>query len=154
MLNIKFVVNSLEREKKIIDMVNKNINFFRTNKIIFTLPKESVEKEYSVKRYEVYKEWLEAEWVKREKGFVERLLTFFNRPAESQFTIEISNYGPLGFYNTNTNTLTINLNTHLDVISTIKHEMIHIILEPFIRKYQIEYTQKEFIVDTILKILE
>ncbi|OGZ32942.1 MAG: hypothetical protein A2V69_02980 [Candidatus Portnoybacteria bacterium RBG_13_40_8] len=154
MLNTKFVINSIEREKEIVDMVNKNINFFRTNRIVFTFPEKTVEEEYDIKKHENYKEWLETEWAKRENEFTERLLFLFNKSIELQFTVEISNYGPLGFYNTNTNTVTINLNTKLDVISTIKHEMIHIILEPFIRKYQIEHARKEFIIDTILKILD
>ena len=153
--NTKFTISTLEREKEIVDMVRKNIEFLKSNRIRFTLPEKAIEKEYNIKKYESYKELLEAEWVKRgEDNFVERLLTFFHKSADFQFIIEISNYGPLGFYNENNNTVTINLNTHLDVIKTIKHEMVHIMVEPFIKKYHIEHKQKESIVNTILKILE
>ena len=91
---------------------------------------------------------------KRRGEFCRKIANFFHKPADFQFIIEISNYGPLGFYNENNNTVTINLNTHLDVIKTIKHEMVHIMVEPFIKKYHIEHKQKESIVNTILKILE
>ena len=135
-------------------MVRKNVEFFKTNKIRFTWPEKTVEEEYSIKKYKMYKEWIEVEWAKKERGFVERLLIFFHKLAELQFTIEISNYGPLGFYNASSNTLTVNLNNHPNVIHTIKHEMVHIMVEPFIRKYHIEHARKEFIVNTILSILE
>ncbi len=154
MLNTKFVINAIEREKDIVNMVWKNINFLKTHKIRFTLPEKTIEEDYSIKKYEMYKKWIESEWRKKEKGFTKQLLTFFHRPVELQFTIEISNYGPLGFYNANNNSITINFNTHLDPINTIKHEMTHIMLEPFINKYRINHSQKELIVNTILKILE
>lgn len=152
--NTKFSINNIEREKEILDVVRKNIDFLNENKIIFTQTQNSLEKEYKVKKYKDYKKWIKEEWKKREGGFLEKLLIFFNKPAKTQFIIEISNYGPLGFYNVRTNTVTINMNTMLDAVKTIKHEMIHIILEPFIKKYSIEHKQKEDIVNTVLDILE
>jgi hypothetical protein len=110
--------------------------------------------EYDIDKYKQHKDWLEDRWGKREVVFVKHLLDFFNKPEETEFNIEISNYGSLGHYNSNTNTITINLNTNLDPIETIKHEMIHITLEPFIRKYSIKHEQKEDIVNTIFDIIE
>lgn len=150
----KFIISTIKKEKEIADMVSKNVDFFKANKICFTWPEKTVEEEYDINKYEKYKKQIEIEWAKREQDFTGRLLKFFYQPKEFQFTIEISNYGPLGFYNIETNTVTININSHLDVIDTIKHEMIHIIMEPFLNKYHIKYKQKEFIVDSILKILE
>ncbi len=154
MPNVKFIICSIKREKDIFDMVRRNMEFLKTNKIKFTWPQQTVEEEYDTKKYESYKKWIEIEWAKRERGFTERLSVFFHEPGETKFTVEISNYGPLGFYNASNNTVTINLNTHLDAINTIMHEMIHIMLEPFIKKYNIEHLQKEFVVNTILKILK
>lgn len=154
MSNTKVIINTIEREKQVVDMVHKNINFLKTNRIIFTLPEKSIEEEYDIKKYETYKEWIEAEWTKRENGFIERLLFLFNKPIELQFTVEISNYGPLGFYNASTNTITINLNTRLDVIDTIKHEVVHIVLEPFIKKYNIDFQNKENLVNTFFEFLK
>lgn len=131
-------------------MVRKNIKLLETNRICYTLPQKTIEKEYIIKKYEKYKEWIENEWEKEEKGFTEQLLTFFHRPLDFQLTIEISNYGPLGFYNENKNIATINLNTHLNPVNTIKHEMVHVMLEPFIKNYSIDHSRKEFIVNTIL----
>ena len=152
--NVKFVISTVEKEKEIVGMIRKDIEFFKTHKIRFTWPKKKVEEEYNIKKYKDYKEWLENEWLKKENGFTERLLTFFNKPTKLQFIIEISNYGPLGFYNPNNNTITINQNTHLDSIGTIKHEMIHILVEPFIKKYHIQHKKKEHIVNTIFEFLE
>ena len=154
MSNVKFTINTIKREKEIANMVSKNVEFFKINKVRFTWPEKPVEEEYDINKYKEYKERIEKEWKKRGQGFVMRLLTFFHLPKKFQFIIEISNYGPLGFYNADTNTITVNLNTHLDAIDTIMHEMVHIMVEPFIKKYDIKYERKEFIVDTILKILK
>lgn len=154
MSNVKFAISTIERENEIFIMVRKHLEFLKTNRIRFTWPKKTVEEEYDVKKYKTYKERLKAEWTKRGGGFTKRLLTFFHRSANLQFTIEVSNYGPLGFYAARSNTVTINLNTHLDVVNTIKHEMIHIMLEPFVQKYHPEHERKEMIVDTLLKILK
>lgn len=153
-MNIKFTINSIKQEKEIFEMVRKNIEFLKTNRIRFTWPEKTIEEEYDVKKYETYKKWLQNEWFKKENGFTEKLLAFFHEPIKTSFIIAISNYGPLGFYNANKNTVTVNLNNYPEVINTIMHEMIHIMLESFIQKYHIEHNQKEFIVNTILKILE
>lgn len=100
------------------------------------------------------KNGLKRNWKEREGGFVEKLLLFFHEPETFQFIVEISNYGPLGSYNPQNNTVTINLNTPFDPIETIKHEMVHIMVEPFVKKYKISHNQKEIIVKTISKILK
>jgi hypothetical protein len=91
---------------------------------------------------------------KQRKWICRKTINFFHEFQKTQFAVKISNYGPLGFYNTSNNTITINLNNPLDVIETIKHEMVHIMIEPFIRKYRVDQASKEFIVETILKILK
>ena len=151
--NVRFVINAIEREQEIAAMVSKHIEFFENNNIRFTRPVQSVDEEYDAEQYETYKIRLETEWTKREQGFTERLLTFFQRPADLQFTVELSNYGPLGFYNEKSNTITVNLNTHLDPVRTIMHEMVHIMLEPFIQKYRIEHNAKESIVNAVVGFL-
>jgi len=153
-ISTKFVINNIEREKEIVNMTRKNMEFLKKNRIRFTWPEKTVEEEYSIEKYRKYRKWIEKEWEQKEQGFTKRLLVFFNKPMKTQFTVEISNYGPLGFYNSDTNTVTININTHLDSALTIKHEMIHIMLELFIKKYRIKHRQKENIVNTILEILK
>jgi hypothetical protein len=152
--NINFAISDIEREKEIAKIVRKNIDFFKDHGIKFTQPDREIAKEYNINKYEDYRGKLESKWGEKENVFVQHLLSFFNKSEKTQFTVEISNYGPLGFYNFNTNTITINLNMDLDPTETIKHEMIHIVLEPFVKKYHIEHEQKENIVHTILEILE
>ncbi len=153
MPRVKFIVNNIRREKEIVNMVQENLDFLKKNKIRFTWPEKRVEDEYNKKIYEDYKKWLGKEWRKKENKFVEKLLHLFNRPKNTKFNVEVSNYGPLGFYNTRNNTITINLNTHLDVVDTIKHEMIHIMIESFVRKYELSYTDKERVVNIVFNIL-
>jgi len=153
-VNIKFVINNIEREKEIVNITGKNMKFLKKNRIRFTWPEEAVEEEYNIEKYRKYKKLVEKEWKQKEQGFTKRLLVFFNKPTKTQFIVEISNYGPLGFYNPDTNTVTININAHLDPVRIIKHEMVHIMLELFTKRYHIKHRQKENIVNTILEILE
>lgn len=151
--NVKFVINTVDREKEIVRMTLKNIKFLKDNKINFSLPVKTVEEEYDIKKYETFREKVEQAWDKK-KDFTQRLLTFFHEPLETKFVVEISNYGPLGFYSFNKHAVTINLNTRLNPIDTIMHEMTHIMVEPFVLRYHISYHQKENIVNAILRILE
>jgi len=150
---VKFIINNIEREKEIIEIVYKNIEFLKAQKIKFTLPKNSVDREYNIKEYQDYKNQLKNRWEKEKGNFVERLLTFFHKTKKTQFKVEISKYGPLGFYNSSDNTIIINLNAKRNPTDIIKHEMVHIMVEPFIKKYKISYKNKEIIVDTILTVL-
>lgn len=62
--DIIFVINSIDLERKIINMTKQNIDFFRKNKIIFTLPDEALKKEYNLRKYKIFKEKIEKEWKK------------------------------------------------------------------------------------------
>ena len=96
--NTKFTISTLEREKEIVDMVRKDIEFLKSNRIRFTLPEKAIEKEYNIKKYESYKELLEAEWVKRgEENFVERLLTFFTNLQIFNSLLKFQTMGHLAF---------------------------------------------------------
>lgn len=151
---LKFTINNIKREKEIIGITNKHLDFLKGERIKFTLPNKTIEQEYNIKTYNIFLKEVKKGWDQKEKAFTKRLLDFFNKPTKTEFIVEISNYGPLGFYNIKTNTITININTHLDPIQTIKHEMIHIMIELLIKKYHIKHKRKENIVDTILQILE
>lgn len=89
---------------------------------------------------------------KNENKFIKKLLEFFHHPKKIKFIIRITNYGPLGLYDAEKKIITINMrNPH--PIETIKHEMIHLMIERFVRKYNIEYLQKELIVDSIFNFI-
>ena len=63
--------------------------------------------------------------------------------------MKISQYGPIGFYDYKTNCITISRHSHICPVKIIKHEMIHIIVEPYVLKYKFDHTQKEYIVETL-----
>lgn len=154
--NLKFVICSIKREKAIFNLIKKNIDFLKTNKILFTLPqkKEEIEKEYDIKKYQNYKKIILDNWKEKDDNFVKKLLTFFQKNLQkTKFIIEISNYGPMGFYNAKKRKITINLNNNFDPIKVVQHEMIHIMIEPYIKKFNIDYQKKEELVDIIFKIL-
>lgn len=117
------------------------------------MPEKSLKHEYDYSKYKLYKNNLKNSWNIKERNFTERLLTFFNKSPKNKFIVEITNYGPLGFYNSWKNIITINMNNP-HPISTIKHEMVHIMIEPFIKKYNINQKQKEAIVDSLLTIIQ
>ncbi len=50
MLNTKFIINTIEKEKKIVGAVRKNIEFLKIKRIRFTLPEKNVEEEYNTKK--------------------------------------------------------------------------------------------------------
>lgn len=154
MSKLIFTICSKEREREIDEMVKKNLDFFKQNRIIFTQSERSIAEEYDLKKYDEYKERIGTEWDERSGDFFQKLSDFFRLPSELLFTVEISNYGPLGFYNTNGNIVTININAdnRQDFTNLIKHEMIHIAVDQFIRKYAVSYSQKEKIVNALLEL--
>ncbi len=152
MKGVRFIICNIQREKEIINMVEKNVEFFKELKIKFTWPKKLLEEEYEIGKYKKYKKKLESKWTKKDNEFIEKLACFFRESSGLNFIIEISNYGPMGFYNARKNIITINMNNPNNV-NTIKHEMIHILVEPFIREYNINHGKKEMIVNTVKDII-
>lgn len=135
-------------------MVERHADFFKKQQIRFTWPEKSIEEEHKSKRYEEFISSIKANWGNSEDEFIKRLLIFFHESPDSQFTVEVSQYGPLGFYNLERRTITINLNTHLNPLDTIKHELVHLMLERFIRAYNFSHEQKEDLVNTILSLIK
>jgi hypothetical protein len=155
MTKIVFKICSIKQEEKIIKDTKKSLAFLRKSRIIFTLPKKSIiKKEYYKEEYQNFKNKLEKEWQAREDNFFEKLEYFFNKKSKKQFKVNITNYGPLGFYNYLTGNIFINKNSKLDIINTIKHEVIHILIEPYIKKYQISHDKKEKAVNAMIEILK
>lgn len=153
MNNVTFTVCGISREKEIAAIVEKNLEVLKQNRIRFTWPERPIEDEYNKREYKKHRTWLQEKWQDRGNEFTERLLIYFHQPQNLQFTVEVSNYGPLGFYNAGSNIITVNRNTHLDPIQTIKHELANIMLEPFARRYNLSFEQKERMADMVLEAL-
>lgn len=154
MQSVSFNICSIDEERSIVDMTRKSVEFFKEHRIRITWPKTSVEEEYNKNEYVSFSKSLEEHWLKEGNVFLDRLITFFRLEHSPSFLIKITNYGPMGFYHEPDWTIFINRNNVNQAIRTIKHEMIHLLMEPFIRKYHIPHTQKETIVNTILGWME
>lgn len=124
---------------------------------IFTLPRHNIEEEYDKSALQSFTKKLEQAWHEREHNFITKVSQFFNTPITDPFLIHITNYGPMGHYLYPTRHIFINrsIEDHgFDAVRTIKHEIIHLIIEPFIQKYKISQVEKEKLVNVIADILE
>jgi hypothetical protein len=156
MKRVKFVINTVKEEETICKIAKSNVDFYVSQKIIFTLPNKLIEEEYDLSRYENFKNYLEKWWSEDDEEFIEKLLVFFNKPLNTGFVVKLSNYGVLGSYSNKENIITINnciKDIDFDPIRIIKHEITHILVEPFIEKYSIGHSEKEEIVNKVLEII-
>ncbi|MCK9578208.1 hypothetical protein M0R01_01785 [bacterium] len=157
MSELKFIPNSIEEETIIIEKTQENIEFFNKYNIIFTLPQKQIQEEYDIKKYNDFILCLRKWWTKNDDEFINKLLVFFNKPKKTDFLVKISNYGVLGSYSDKQNTITINCyikEIDFDPVRIIKHEIIHILVQPYIETYSISHEKKESIVNTILEALK
>jgi hypothetical protein len=120
------------------------------------LPQKTIEEEYDPKRYSEFMTFLERWWTEEDEAFIDKLLLFFNKDKDTIFTIKVSNYGVLGSYSDKENIVILNCcikDIDFDPIRIVKHEIIHILVEPFIREYSIVHEKKEEIVNGVLKLM-
>jgi len=125
--------------------------------VIFTLPRTSIVEEYDVVRLEGFKKKLEQDWTAQENHFFEKLESFFGVIIKEPFLVHVSNYGPLGRYLYQTKHIFINVyvgEKKFDAVRIAKHEIIHLLVEPFIQRFYVEHAQKEKIVDVIVNLFE
>lgn len=157
MSKLKFSINSIEEEKEVYENTLKNIEFYKKYKVIFTLPQKKIEEEYNLDRYNTFISLLKKWWTEEDEIFIDKLLMFFNKDKNTQFTVKISNYGVLGSYSDKRNEGTLNCHIgdiDFDPIRIIKHEIIHILVEPFIEEYSINHEKKELIVNSVLEMMK
>ena len=158
MNKIVFKIQSLQEEKFLVNkLVLPRLAFLKEKNIIFTLPKTSIEKEYNPAQLEVFKQKLEKDWDTLNNNFFEKLEIFFGTTITDPFLVYVSNYGPLGRYLYKTHHVFINI--HIEEKSfkatrTVEHEIIHLIIEPFVQKYNINQEKKEKIVNAIVDLFE
>ena len=132
-------------------MTRKEVDFFKKNKIKITWPQNNtVEEEYDKKRYQEELRSIKEKW-KEEDGFMKKVSKYFNKEV-GEVLIRISAYGPMGFYDPKSSTVTINLNNKKP-IETIKHEIIHIMLA-LSGKEPDDHKEKESRVNKILSKIE
>ena len=155
---IIFSIQSFKEEEFLINkLVLPRLAFLKEKNIIFTLPKTSIVEEYNSAQLETFKQKLEEDWGALNNNFFEKLENFFGITIRDPFLVHVSNYGPMGRYLYKTHHVFINVHIEekgFKAIRTVKHEIIHLTIEPFIQKYNINQERKEKIVNTILDLFE
>jgi hypothetical protein len=151
MPKIIFKINDINQEKILVESLQKSIDFFNSHRIETTWPKEEIEKEYKESDYTNFRNKLEEEWSTRENNFFDKIETFFNLKIDEPFEVNISNYGVGGCYNLPRKVI-INRQLPYDHISNIKHEIIHLLIEPYIKKYNIDFQNKEKLTNCFLEL--
>lgn len=158
-LNIKYSIKfEKQRIKKTIDKslwyeklgyrprFPKNINPKADDiKIIYL----AIENEYMEQDYKKVAAEIKKEYAKIESDFFTKLQAIFGIRIKRHFTIILTKYGVGGSYLL-PNKIIYNFKMKSSSIYTILHEITHLIIEPYIKKYSIQQNEKERIVDLIL----
>ena len=151
-IKISFSPNSIEEEKKYISYTKKLGPWLKKNGYIFNVPTIFLKKMYIQKEYDNYIKILKSRWKKEEGEYLAKLNYFFGGKINLAIIVKISRYGVGGTYflpGGQKATVTINITAPYNHINVIKHEITHILVEPFVHKYKIKHFKKEKIVDAI-----
>jgi len=150
---VQFAVNSLKEEKEIIKVTKEKIKWFKKNRYPFTLPNKPLEMIYNPKDYFKKIKEIERKWVKQEEEFFSALEDFFGKRFQKNIIVHASKYGVAGGYSL-PNHVYINIDLVHDPVKTIQHEIVHLVVEPFVQKYKIDHRKKEKIVDAIMELFK
>ena len=146
-------INTLIEEKKVIEFSLPTAEFCASKNLSLFLPdvKIGLEKEYEQNKELAKKACLELKQYNI-KNFIKDCNLFFNRP-EIDLKIRITGYGTYGFYWPHEQKIFINFRRSPWITQTAKHEILHLILEPFIQKKKYTHQEKENLIHTIYRLL-
>ncbi len=147
--------NTIEQEKQIIEHTKKKIKWLKQNCYICVLPKKPLKQEYNIKDYKQGIAKIKKEWKKVEKEFFQRLIKLFGKKVEETYVITLTKYGVGGSYNL-PNLVYVNISKEYgfyNPIETIKHEIIHLIMQEFVVKNKLSHPQKEELIKLIESIV-
>lgn len=156
-INIKFGIDvELERIKKTLEKLDwynsqgynvklpKNINKKSSKKEI----RDKIIEEFNESEYVNVKTRIKNASVFNEQAFFKKLNDVFGNNISKEVHVYLIAYGVYGSYNL-PNTIFLRFNQK-NIVKTIIHEIIHLLIEEKIQKYKIEHWEKERIVDLIL----
>ena len=111
---------------------------------------ENAEKEYNQENYSKVEDIVTEQWLE----FSPKLEQYFEETSlvpEDLYLIQLTRYGVGGSYNL-PNKVIVNFQGKFGtrVLKTIIHEIVHLSIQQFIDKYNIEHWEKEWVVDLIL----
>lgn len=113
-------------------------------KIYTALLNEYTEEDYKRVATEINKKFFEIE-----NNFCDKLHGLCGKRIKRNFKLILTKYGVGGSYFL-PNKIIYNFSMKSFSINTILHEITHLIIEPYIKRYQIKQNEKERIVDLIL----
>ncbi|MFA5155142.1 MAG: hypothetical protein WC453_01795 [Patescibacteria group bacterium] len=155
-LDIKF---GIDFEKKRVKETLVELNWCYANGYTPILPKliglesseeeinNQIDKEYNRERYQEIKNQIINDFLTIHKPLVEKLKETINKDIPSVFQVYLTNYGTNGSYFP-PNIIVVNINSQKGY-KTIVHEIIHLLIEDWIQKYNVSHWEKERTVDSI-----
>lgn len=112
--------------------------------------KTAVALEFNEDFYKEQAEKLKKEWAKIEKAFLINLKTLGGSTPKF-YNIYLTKYGVGGSYHLpNTVILNLDYGSRENIIYTIIHEIVHLAVEKWIKKYRVSHWDKEWLVDTTM----
>jgi len=123
---------------------NTNPKLDSLKKIYTALQCEYVEEDYEKAAIEINKQFSRIE-----NTFYDKLQRQCGKRIKRNFNLVLTKYGVGGSYSL-PNKIIYNFQMKSSSINTIMHEITHLTIEPYIKKYQIQQNEKERIVDLIL----
>jgi len=106
--------------------------------------------EYEENDYLNTAEEIKQKFEKIEKDFFTKLQDVCGKKIKRKYAVILTKYGVGGSYSM-PNTIIYNFGMKSSSFDTILHEIVHLVIEPYIKKYLIQQNEKERIVDLILK---
>ena len=151
-MQIEFKINNLKEERQVIVGTKKNSAWLEERGYFFTLPDNCLEKEYSIEKYKT--SMIVKEWKKIETIFLNEARVF-DCGIKKTIKVYFTRYGVGGSYFPLSDEVLININEKCkkspkDISATIAHEIIHLLVDPTIKKLKIDHWIKERVVDLIL----
>jgi hypothetical protein len=150
---VKF--NSYKEELSYVELLKKEKSFLLENGYDVDLPEIFDENVYKKNKKNYGKLLLEFEkkWNSEDKLFYSKIEDFFGRMMDKSIKIKFTAYGSGGHYDLKNDIVIVKINSPYDPIFIIKHEIVHLLLEPYILKYKVNHKNKEKLIDAILEVL-
>lgn len=131
-----------------------NLKFFLPKGVFIDNIKEKVEQEFDIESYKRAERDLFNFIKEIPQDFFNKLEKKTGKKIPKKVKIILTRYGVFGSYNL-PNLIIININRkHNLMIKTLKHELVHLLVEEEVQKKKLTHKQKEELVESILSDIE